>query len=342
VNMPPPACAANYESGKNLALTISRRPCETARCMKCSFFPHAVLLACLAAFSTLRAQQTSSAEPKQPTQEEIKQRVQKRIDEIEKIGWTRQGMGNLGGKAEIAIPQGYRFTSGDGTRKMMAMYGNPPTQRELGMLATEGLGPWIIFEFDEAGYVKDDDKDKINADEMLASLRESQKGGNEYRREHGLPELEILGWVVPPRYNEKTHNLEWGTRLKSLDNDGISINYNTRLLGRNGVMEVTLVCEPEELEKMLAEQEKILAGFSYIEGQRYAEFREGDKVAKYGLTALIAGTGAFAAAKMGLFGKLGLLLAKLGKGVILVIVAALAGLKKLFGKVFGSRQPPGE
>ncbi len=270
----------------------------------------------------------------------MKQRVQQRIDEIEKLGWTRQGKGNLGGKAEIAIPQGYRFTTGDGTRKLMEMYGNPATKRELGMLATEGLGPWIIFEFDESGYVKDDEKDKINADEMLASLREGQEQGNKYRREHGMTELEILGWVVPPRYNEKTNNLEWGTRLKSVGSDGISINYNTRLLGRKGVMEVTLVCEPEEMEKMIAEQEKILAGFTYIEGERYAEFREGDKVAKYGLTALIAGTGAFAAAKMGLFAKLGVFIAKLGKGAILVVVAILAGIKKIFGMLFGARQQP--
>ena len=223
--------------------------------MKLSFIPHAVLLACLAVFSTAQAQQPSPTEPKKLTEEEMKQRIQERIDAIEKLGWTRKGTGNLGGKAEIAIPPGYRFTPSDGTRKLMAMYGNPPTERELGMLATEGLGPWIIFEFEDSGYVKDDEKDKIDADEMLASLREGQQQGNKYRREHGLPELEILGWVVPPRYNEKTHNLEWGTRLKSLNNDGISINYNTRLLGRKGVMEVTLVCEPEDMEKMIAEQE---------------------------------------------------------------------------------------
>lgn len=310
--------------------------------MKRLFFPNAVLLACLAVFSIANAQQpaTPTAAPKEPTEEEMKQMVQQRIDEIEKIGWTRQGMGKLGDKAEVAIPQGYRFTSADGTRKMMTMHNNPATNRELGMLSTEGMGPWIIFEFDDSGYVKDDEKDKINADEMLETLRESQKQGNAYRREHGLPELEILGWVIPPRYNEKTHNLEWGTKLKSVSSGGISINYNTRLLGPSGVMEVTLVCEPEEMEKMIAEQEKILASYNFIEGERYAEFKEGDKVAQYGLTALIAGTGAFAAAKMGLFGKLGVLLAKMGKFVIVVVIGVIAGIKKLFSSIFGGRQPP--
>ncbi len=313
--------------------------------MKRVFSPKAVLLACLAVFSIANAQQpgTSSAPaaaPKEPTEAEMKQMVQERIDEIEKIGWTRQGTGKLGDKAEVAIPQGYRFTSGDGTRKMMELNNNPATNRELGMLSTEGMGPWIIFEFDDSGYVKDDEKDKIDADEMLTTLREGQEQGNEYRREHGLPELEILGWVIPPRYNEKTNNLEWGTRLKSKNSGGISINYNTRLLGRKGVMEVTLVCEPEEMEKMISEQEKILAGYTFIEGERYAEFKEGDKVAQYGLTALIAGTGAFAAAKMGLFGKLGVFFAKLGKAAILLVIAALAGLKKLFSSIFGGRQQP--
>lgn len=308
--------------------------------MKHSFFPRIVLLAALALLPTLHAQQPAPTEPRKLTPEEIKQRVQQRIDAIEKLGWTRQGKGLLGDKAEIAITQGYRFTSGDGTRKLMAMYGNPASDRELGTLTVEGLGPWIIFEFDDSGYVKDDEKDQINADEMLESLRETQKQGNQYRREHGMPQLEILGWAVPPRYNEKTHNLEWATRLKSLDNDGISINYNTRLLGRKGVMEVTLVCEPEEMDKMIAEQEKILTGYDYIQGERYAEFREGDKVAKYGLTALIAGTGAFAAAKMGLFGKLGVLIAKLGKGVILIVLGVVAALKNFFAKLFGARQEP--
>lgn len=313
--------------------------------MKTRHITHSLLFAFLASAALSHAEQaspTAAAAPQAVTPEQIQQRIKARVDAIEKLGWTRQGKGVLGDKAEVVITPGYRFTSGDATRQLMSMYGNPPTSRELGMLTTEGLGPWIVFEFDESGYVKDDEKDSIDAEEMLSSLRAGQREGNKYRREHGLPELEILGWAVPPRYNEKTHNLEWGTRLKSSDSEGISINYNTRLLGRRGVMEVTLVCEPEEMEKMLVEQEKILTGFNYIQGERYAEFREGDKVAKYGLTALIAGTGAFAAAKMGLFGKLGVFFAKLGKGAIVLVVGVLAVVKKFFGKLFGARQTPGE
>jgi len=299
------------------------------------------LLMCLVAFASAPAQQPAAAAPptagsqQAPDQEELKRRLKERMDEVEKFGWTRQGTGKLGNRAEIVIPKDWRFTDGNGTRKLMVLYGNPATDRELGTLAQEGIGdpPWIIFEFDESGYVKDDDKDELNADDLLASLQEGQKAGNEYRRKNGMDELEILGWAVPPRYNEKTHNLEWATKLHSIGSpaDEISINFNTRLLGREGVMEVTLVCEPDELNAMIAEQEKILTGFSYIEGQRYAEYRAGDKIAEYGLTGLVAGGAAFALAKSGFF-------TKFAKPLIIAAIAGLAAIKKFFGKLFGARQ----
>jgi uncharacterized membrane-anchored protein len=303
--------------------------------MKSSFISRAVLLACLAVFSTTQAQQ--------PDEKNAAEEEKKLLDDMEKIGWVREGAGDLGGVAKIAIPKGYRFTHGSGASRVLELFGNLPQPSASGLLTTEGFGPWIIFGYDDSGHVKDDEKNDIDADKLLALRREGLAESNEVRKERGIHELAILGWAMPPRFNDTTKTLEWAVRIQSLDGTGgESVNYETRLLGRTGSMKVQLVCDPAEFQPLLTEFQKVMVGFSYVEGQRYAEFREGDKVAKYGLTALVAGTGAFAAAKMGLFGKLGLLFAKLGKAAILVVVGALAGLKKLFGKLFGSRQPPGE
>lgn len=282
-----------------------------------------------------RAQKTESDAP--PTEAEIKKAQQEMLDEIEKFGWSREGKGQLGNKALVEIPKGYRFTKATGTQKMLQMYDNIPSNRELGMLTTEGLGPWIIFEFDETGYVKDDDKDELDADSLLKTLREGQEAGNVRRREMGIEELELLGWAVPPRYNSLTHNLEWATRVRSKNGGGESINYNTRLLGRKGVMEVALVCGPEELDRLIPEYQSIMSGYQYTEGESYAEYREGDKVAQYGLAALVAGGAAVAAGKMGLFAKLSGLIAKLGKGIIVVVIALGATIKKLYEKLTGKR-----
>ena len=303
--------------------------------MKSSFLSRAVLLACLAVFSTSQAQQ--------PANQNVEEQEKKLLDDMEKIGWVREGAGDLGGVAKIAIPKGYRFTHGSGTSRVLELFGNLPQPSASGMLTTEGFGPWIIFGYDDSGHVKDDEKNNINADELLALRREGLAESNKVRKERGIHELAILGWAMPPRFNDTTKTLEWAVRIQSLDGTGgESVNYETRLLGRTGSMKVQLVCDPAEFLPLLAEFQKVMGGFAYVEGQRYAEFRQGDRIAEYGLTALVAGTGAFAAAKMGLFGKLGLVFAKLGKAAILLVVGALAGLKKLFGKLFGSRQPPGE
>ena len=300
--------------------------------MKRLFPSPVVLLAFLAVFSSLHAQQ--------PADQGMSGEDKKLLDAMEKIGWVREGTGDLGGMAKVAIPKGYRFTNGSATSKVLELFGNLPMSSASGMLTTEGFGPWIIFSYDDAGHVKDDEKDKIDADALLQTKREQVAASNEVRKERGLNELALEGWAMPPRYNDKTHTLEWALQVKSVKSGGVSINYETRLLGRTGVMEVQLVCGPDELQPLLTEFQQIMGGFEYVEGQRYAEFREGDKVAKYGLTALIAGTGVLVASKMGLFAQLGVFFAKLGKAAIVLVVGVLAGLKKLLGKLFGARQQP--
>jgi len=160
--------------------------------------------------------------------------------------------------------------------------------------------------------------------------------GNERRREMGLSELKLLGWAVPPRFNDQTKNLEWALRVGS--DNGESINYSTRLLGRHGVMEVDLVCTPEEMDTLLPQYQSIISGYQYLTGNSYAEYREGDKVAKYGLTALVAGGAAVAAGKMGLFAKLAGVFGKLGKAAIVIVIGIGVAIKGLIGKLFGKKE----
>lgn len=299
-----------------------------------------LLLGSLLSCPSLSAQAPANAPTAAPSEAEMEKRRKDLLDKIESFGWTREGLGKLGNRAQVAIPKGYRFTDGNGTREMMKIFENIPTERELGMLMTEGLGPWIIFEFDDVGYVKDDEKDKLDADALLKTLQEGQNAANARRRELGMDELHLVGWAVPPRFNDQTKNLEWATRIRAMPDGGESINYNTRLLGRRGVMEVTLVCEPEEMDSLMKQYQDTIATFAYLDGETYAEYRAGDKMAKYGLTALVAGGAAVAAGKMGLFAKLGALLAKLGKGLIVIVIAIGVAIKTLFSKIFGRSSKP--
>jgi uncharacterized membrane-anchored protein len=247
---------------------------------------------------------------------------------------------NLEGMAQIDVPAGYSFLDGKSTRALMKAMGEPTSGHELGLLTATNEDWSVIFEFSDVGYVKDDEKDKLDADKLLESIKRGTAAANKEREAAGNPPLEIVGWEVPPKYDSNTHNLEWAIRATSGDRP--ILNYNTRLLGRKGVMEVILIVEPDKLKETLPTFRNLLAGYSFQTGQTYAEYRKGDKVAKYGLAALVVGGAAVGAAKLGLFAWLAVLFKKAWKLVVIAIAAVAAAIKNLFSKVFGGRRKSSE
>ena len=253
---------------------------------------------------------------------------------IEAYGWTRTGKGKLGTVAEIDIPQGYRFTGKSGSQKMMELFGNIPNNSQTGMISPEDFEWSVLFSYSDVGYVKDTDKNSLDAAKILTQLKEGQEEANEARASKGLQKLYLDGWAIEPRYNETTHNLEWAVKIHD-DGGNSSINYLTKLLGRKGVMNATLLVDPAAMKSTLPIYQKLIAGFGFTQGQSYAEYRQGDKVAQYALTGLITAGAGIALAKSGWLAKFALIFAKLGKATYLLVVGAFAALKKLVMKLFG-------
>jgi uncharacterized membrane-anchored protein len=246
---------------------------------------------------------------------------------------------NLGKVAKLDLPEGYTFLDGKTTRDLMKSAGEPVSGDELGLVQPTNAVWSVLFEFSDVGYVKDDDKDKLNADKLLAEIKEGTAEANKERKRAGSAPLEIIGWEIPPKYNSETHNLEWAIRAKSEGQE--ILNYNTRLLGRKGVMEVVLIIDPESFEASLPAFRDLLTNYTFSTGNSYAEFRSGDKVAKYGLGALVLGGAAVGAAKLGLFTGLMLLLKKGWTLVIVAFAAVAAFFKKVFNKITGRSDDSG-
>jgi uncharacterized membrane-anchored protein len=230
--------------------------------------------------------------------------------------------GQLGRWAKVKVAEGYSFTGAKGSRALMEQMGNVATNRELGTIVSDDL--MVIFEFDEVGYIKDDDRDALDAEAMLKSMREGQREANKILTARGHSALEINRWHMKPRYDEATNNLEWAPVVRELNGGAESVNYNVRLLGRRGVMEVTLLVKPEEVENALPHFRELIKGFAFTSGEDYASFRKGDKVAEYGLAALVTGGALAVAAKSGLLGRL-------WKFLLVGVLALGAGIKRLFG-----------
>lgn len=206
--------------------------------------------------------------------------------------------------AKLDLPSEYIFANGSDAKKLMKEMDNFISNKEQGIVFSkdENENWFVLFEFDNIGYVKDNDSQNIDADELLSDIKKGTEEDNKERKKNGKPTLDIIGWDEKPHYDQKTHNLVWSV-LSNSKGEKI-VNYNVRILGRGGVTEVTLVAGKDEMEKVKPNLENIISKYSYKEGKRYSDYIKGDKASEIGLAALIAGGAGAGAAKLGLLAKI--------------------------------------
>lgn len=241
------------------------------------------------------------------------------------------------GLAKVQLPEGFRYLPpADAQTVLVKLWGNPPGHETLGMIVppdaevTEPGGWAVIIEYREDGYVKDSDADQINYDKLLKEMQAAAAKVNPERKKQGYAEVELVGWATPPRYDKATHKMYWAKELKFSDSKHHTLNYNVRVLGRRGVLVLNTVASMRDFALIERQTPNIVKMAEFNPGQRYADFNgHTDKVAAYGLAALVAGG---IAAKAGFFKVLlvGLLAAK--KFIIIAFVALAGVLKKLLGR----------
>ena len=196
---------------------------------------------------------------------------------------------------------------------------------------------FIVFEYDEVGHIEDADSEKIDADGILESFRQGNEEYNKTLKEKGLPTTEIVGWDEKPSFDEKTNNLTWAM-LSSTDGEE-NVNYNTRMLTRNGFISAILVADSSELASLKPVVKEVLAELEIKDGQKYADFDPSvDKVSGIGLAGLIAGGAGVIAAKKGLLAGAILIFKKFSWVLIGAFVAVWSWLRKRFIKTKPSDQ----
>lgn len=258
--------------------------------------------------------------------------------------------------ASIDIPAGYMFAGKEIAKKLLEQGGSsgegalglilPMPSKERDEKQNDEDSFYIISRFEESGYVHDKDADKLNADDILKSYKEGTIEQNKERKELKLEPIYVGGWAEKPKYEKSKHQVVWAIEVKDQDSTTApveAINYNTRILGRRGVLSMNLVTSLSKFPENKAKIQSLLDKTEFTKGNTYGEYQEGkDKASGYGLTGLILGGGAMAAAaKMGLLGGLWKWLLALiiaGKKFIVLIVI---GIGALFAKIFGKKDGGG-
>jgi uncharacterized membrane-anchored protein len=247
-----------------------------------------------------------------------------------------------GGLARISLPEGFKYLNPADTDTILSkIWGNPRNANTLGMILPGDFDPlrpdsWaVILTFAEDGYVKDGDAAKINYDDLLQKMKEGTLEASKAREKAGFEPIELVGWAAPPRYDAATHKLYWAKEIKFGKQAENTLNYNIRILGRRGVLILNAVAAMAQLRQVEAATPTLLSMVDFQEGHRYADFKQGtDKVATYGIAALVAGG---IAAKAGLLKGLWVGILALKKFIIVGVLALLAYAKRLWNRIVQGR-----
>ncbi len=236
--------------------------------------------------------------------------------------------------AKLNVPESFYYLDPTDTEKVLVeVWGNPPGagHNTLGMLFPTGLTPFdegswgVTIEYEEDGFVKDDDADEINYNDLLSDMKQSTREASKARVQQGYEPVELVGWASRPFYDKQSHKLHWAKEIKFGNREPNTLNYNIRVLGRKGVLVLNLIAGMDQKQMIDTNLDTVLALAEFNQGSRYEDFNPSiDKVAAYGLGALVAGK---VIAKTGLIAAGLIFLKKFG-------IFILVGAGALFGKLF--------
>ncbi|MGD0745226.1 MAG: DUF2167 domain-containing protein [Verrucomicrobiota bacterium] len=191
---------------------------------------------------------------------------------------------SLGTLADIEVPQGYRLTGEAGARFLLERMKNPVPDGLIGILTPDSGKWWVVLTFTGVGYVKNADKELMDPAAVLKAVQKQTETQNSERAEQGMDAIISVDWEHPPVYDAEKHSLEWALRAETQSSK--VVNDAVLLLGRRGVLEIITV-QPKEVSSETIPLQSLAKKIAFKEGQRYADYENGDKIADVNLAQLV-------------------------------------------------------
>lgn len=224
---------------------------------------------------------------------------QLQIDSIEKSFTYEHGTITLrNGIGNIEIPNGFKYLEPVQAEKVLVdLWGNPGgVNLTLGLILPEHQGimadSGYVFniQYDEIGYVKDDDADEIDYDELLTQMQQESEEVNKERIRQNYEPVSIVGWAAKPFYDKDKKILHWAKEIKFGNQEVNTLNYNIRVLGRKGVIILNAIASMPNLALVQKDVSKVLTIVKFNEELKYENFDSSvDEVAAWTIGGLVAG-----------------------------------------------------
>lgn len=191
--------------------------------------------------------------------------------------------------AHIQLPEGKILLLGADAERYSWLISGVEFPDTEAIMSSESSSVDVYYEWRDAGYVSDSDWSDVDADEMLDGFREATEASNKERIANGFQAMEVVGWLQPPTYDAATHTVSYSLELK--DTDSHWANVVALRLGRGGYAELTWVGAIDAMESSGGRPALLNTALdihAFDEGHRYADYKDGDKVAAFGIAGLVA------------------------------------------------------
>jgi uncharacterized membrane-anchored protein len=187
--------------------------------------------------------------------------------------------------ATVQLPAGLFLLLGVDARRY-SWLGNgvdyPPTEAVL-IHNVGSINREVYYDWRGEGYVSD--SDWVDSDGLLARYRDATEAANKARVKKGARPMHVVRWLEPPHYDQAKRTVTYAMELR--DDDGSwSVAVGLRL-GRAGYTEISWSGPVDEggQPDLLSQA---LAAHSFDAGDRYEDYRDGDKTAAYGVEGAVA------------------------------------------------------
>lgn len=203
----------------------------------------------------------------------------------------RVGVIPLGDSLSLNVPDSYRFYSAEEAHAFMQRNSAAAPQGVVfGMVAKAGddiraPGTWAtVISYDAVGYVQPETAAGLSDASFETSVRDARRDQNRT----------FEGFAIAPSFNAEAPYLMWAERSAAPGSgQGKDLRYEQKLLGRNGVANLTSIGSADQMPEMTAAAEQLRAMVSFPEGQRHGDFQPAsDLVSAYSVPGLVTGVAA--------------------------------------------------
>jgi len=166
-------------------------------------------------------------------------------------------------------------------------------------------------------------------------MKDQTEKDSQARRDSGFAGIKLLGWAQRPYYDSATKKIYWAKSIQFDDTPDPTLNYDVRILGRTGFLNLKIVDSMDQLGKINGEMPEILSMANFTSGNTYSDYvASTDHTAAYGIAGLVAGG---ILAKAGFFKGLLVLAAAFWKLIAVAVLGFFATVGNVLRKLTGRK-----